>query len=278
MRLEYGEAKGYGWTPNVATPWDGSRVPNRFKGRRAGLVDTRLGQLDMGLEHRGGERAGAALWRALPEDMHFDVVSELGKLGLYRVGQIATRDGACLSQWKRLQVDGVIPDYAGEARWYERVRRALCGETGHVLDQRWRVPSLPLRVGDFAVMTAGADEIGRVTGIHDPGNNCFQDPGNNYAGEDIEGNGEWGPVSIEWWDMTAHGSYLKRPGTPTKVPQKWCAWVEGHAWSIPGNAWSVGREHGHMLKQELNCDAIRDAREKEVDADEGWSSDENAEN
>jgi len=160
LRLEYGEAKGYGWKPDVATPWDGSRAPNRFKGRRAGLVDTRLGQLDMGLEYGGGERAGAALWRALPEDMHFDVVSELGKLGLYKVGQIATRDGACLSQWKRRQVDGVIPDYAGEARWYERVRRARCGETVHVLDPRWRVSSLPLRVGDFVVQTAGADGIG----------------------------------------------------------------------------------------------------------------------
>jgi hypothetical protein len=73
---------------------------------------------------------------------------------------------------------------------YERVRRAQCGETGHVLDQRWRVPSLPLRVGDFVVLTAGADEIGRVVGI-------FQGPGNHYAGHDEE-NGEWEPVSVEW--------------------------------------------------------------------------------
>jgi hypothetical protein len=79
-------------------------------------VDTRLSQLDMGLENGGGERAGRALWRALPDDMHYDVVAELGKLGLFSVGQIATRDGACLSQWKRLQVDGVIQAYAGEAR------------------------------------------------------------------------------------------------------------------------------------------------------------------
>jgi hypothetical protein len=57
-------------------------------------VDTILGQLDMGLESGGGERAGAALWRALPEDMHYDVVAELWRLGLYRVGQILTRDGA----------------------------------------------------------------------------------------------------------------------------------------------------------------------------------------
>ena len=105
MRLEYGEAKRCRWKPDIATPWDGSRVPKLFKGRRAGLVDTRLGQLDMGLEHGGGERAGATLWRALPEDMHYDVVPELGKLGIYRMGQIATRDGACLSQWKRLQVE-----------------------------------------------------------------------------------------------------------------------------------------------------------------------------
>jgi len=54
MRLENGEAKGCGWKPDVATPWDGSTVPKRFKGRRAGLVDTILGQLDMGLEKSGG--------------------------------------------------------------------------------------------------------------------------------------------------------------------------------------------------------------------------------
>ena len=84
------------------------QIASKGADRRAGLVDTRLGQLDMGLENGGGGRAGAALWGALPEDTHYDVVAELGKLGLYRVGQIATRAGACLSQCKRLQVDGVI--------------------------------------------------------------------------------------------------------------------------------------------------------------------------
>ena len=263
MRLEYGEAKRCRWKPDIATPWDGSRVPKLFKGRRAGLVDTRLGQLDMGLEHGGGERAGATLWRALPEDMHYDVVPELGKLGIYRMGQIATRDGACLSQWKRLQVDGVIQACAGEARWYERVRRALCGETGHVLDQRWRVPSLPLRVGDFAVMTAGAGEIGRVTGILQ---------GTDHAGH-IEENGEWGPVSIELWKVTCHGnygtSYVKRPGDPFRASQEHWAWVEGHAWSFG--------EHtdGYVLKKKHQCDAIRDARKEERDVDEEFSSDDN---
>ena len=121
----------------------------------------------------------------------------------------------------------MIQAYAGEARWYERVRRALCGETGHVLDQRWRVPSLPLREGDFIVQTASDDQIGRVAGI-------FQGPGNNYARHDEE-NGEWGPVSIEWWYMTAHEGYLKKPGEPVRVSQQWCAWVEGHAWSVGEN-------------------------------------------
>jgi len=258
MRLEYGEAKRYRCKPDIATPWDGSRVPKLFKGRRAGLVDMRLGQLDMGLEHGGGERAGASLWRALPEDMHYDVVAELGKLGIYRVGQIATRDGACLNQWKRLQVDGVIQACAGEARWYERVRRALCGETGHVLDQRWRVPSLPLRVGDFVALTAG-NRIGRVAGIQGPG---------NYYDEE---NGEWSHASIEWWQATAHGRFLKSPGDPEWIQQMYCGWVEGHAWSVG--------EHtdGHVLKKEHQCDAIRDAREEERDVDEGFSSDDNNE-
>jgi len=48
--------------------------------------------------------------------MRYDVVAWMGKLGLNRVGQIATRHVACLSQWRGLQVDGVIQAYAGEAR------------------------------------------------------------------------------------------------------------------------------------------------------------------
>ena len=80
------------------------------------------------------------------------------------------RDGARLSQWKRLQFDGVVPKCAGAARWYESVRSALCGEVGHVLDLRWRASALPLREGDFVVsLVAGADEIGRVASVLAPG-------------------------------------------------------------------------------------------------------------
>ena len=59
MRLEYGEAKGCRWTPCGHAVTE-AEYQIRFKGRRAGLVDTRLGQLDMGLEHGGGEREGVA--------------------------------------------------------------------------------------------------------------------------------------------------------------------------------------------------------------------------
>ena len=102
------------------------------------------------------------------------------------------------------------------------------GETGHVLDQRWRVPSLPIQVGDFVVQTVVADEIGRVAGI-------FQGPGTNYAGHD-EANGKWSPVSIERWKKTCYGNYgscyLKIPGDAVRALQKHWAWVEGHAWSV----------------------------------------------
>ena len=69
------------------------------------MVDARLGRLDMGLEQGWGKRAGAALWRALPEDMHYDVVPMMGKLGLYRVGQLATRG---VSAWSRIPPGGHV--------------------------------------------------------------------------------------------------------------------------------------------------------------------------
>ena len=243
--MEYGKAKGYSWTPDVATPWDGCKVPRSFAGRRAGSVDERLGFLNMGIEQGGGERAGAGLWRALPEDMHFDVVPVLGCLGLYRVGQLATRDGRHLSQWKRLQADGVIPKCTGEEGWYERVRQALCWDEGHVLNKKWRVIAQPLRLGDFVVIGDGrgaegtnedgmdregmgewawTEEVGRVKGIHHGLETL-------HAWTAETGVDLFGPVEVETWKAAESGVYhLRTEAETTTVYQKQCTWVEGYAW------------------------------------------------
>jgi hypothetical protein len=245
MRLEFGDAKGYKWRPELATPWDGCGKLRSFAGRRAGIIDARLSMLDMGLEQGGGERAGAALWRALPEDMHSDVIPVLGELGLYRMGQLTTRDGARLSQWKRLQIDGVIPEYTGEARWYEIVRRALCGEEGHALEARWRVSAVPIKVDDFVIVSEGGDDyvdgtrgVGRVTGI-------YQGPGTSLDYNSELGGGYttkkgW-PVHLEKWIPTGQlpYSYRKTQWVVDEINKKRCAWVEGYAWKGSVNGQSI---------------------------------------
>jgi hypothetical protein len=90
LRMELAQEKSI---VDGSSPFTGVGTPGPFGGRRAGIIDIRLGERGWALKKRAQDGNEVGVWRLMPREEAECVSEHTDHLGILGLSQLVTRDG-----------------------------------------------------------------------------------------------------------------------------------------------------------------------------------------